>query len=219
MAFECVPAEVGAAGGRQRQEVDLLVAGLAHVGDHQPVAPGAGVVDREAEGVAEAEREDLVAAAAADERVGARHRVGGAPAPPAGHDAEELAVEREPALGRVAGVAKAPAVAGRQVEDAAAEEKLAPVVAAIELAREREHLAAAGAHGDSGVAAGAAQLLEPDVPPLVRVVDVEEAAAPVVRWEGEGEQAALVADATDRKSTRLNSSHGYISYAVFCLKK
>src|SRR2546429_6514873 len=31
-----------------------------------------------------------------------------------------------------------------------------------------------------------------------------------------------VADAgaeQDRKSTRLNSSHGYISYAVFCLKK
>src|SRR2546422_1499737 len=37
--------------------------------------------------------------------------------------------------------------------------------------------------------------------------------------------AILVADfirlkrAGDRKSTRLNSSHGYISYAVFCLKK
>src|SRR2546429_5628125 len=30
------------------------------------------------------------------------------------------------------------------------------------------------------------------------------------------EQLALDAD---RKSTRLNSSHGYISYAVFCLKK
>src|SRR3989449_8044210 len=30
---------------------------------------------------------------------------------------------------------------------------------------------------------------------------------------------ALLADAGDRKSTRLNSSHGYISYAVFCLKK
>src|SRR5205809_2689963 len=29
-----------------------------------------------------------------------------------------------------------------------------------------------------------------------------------------GAQAAI-----DRKSTRLNSSHGYISYAVFCLKK
>src|SRR5256884_275521 len=28
-----------------------------------------------------------------------------------------------------------------------------------------------------------------------------------------------VVDAADRKSTRLNSSHGYISYAVFCLKK
>src|SRR5205809_7693770 len=26
-------------------------------------------------------------------------------------------------------------------------------------------------------------------------------------------------DEEDRKSTRLNSSHGYISYAVFCLKK
>src|SRR2546422_10394447 len=28
-----------------------------------------------------------------------------------------------------------------------------------------------------------------------------------------------VHEARDRKSTRLNSSHGYISYAVFCLKK
>src|SRR3712207_8360418 len=28
-----------------------------------------------------------------------------------------------------------------------------------------------------------------------------------------------VADAQDRKSTRLNSSHANISYAVFCLKK
>src|SRR2546422_5012645 len=31
-------------------------------------------------------------------------------------------------------------------------------------------------------------------------------------------QARLRAE-RDRKSTRLNSSHGYISYAVFCLKK
>src|SRR2546422_2272566 len=30
---------------------------------------------------------------------------------------------------------------------------------------------------------------------------------------------APVRHALDRKSTRLNSSHGYISYAVFCLKK
>src|SRR5256884_4619417 len=30
---------------------------------------------------------------------------------------------------------------------------------------------------------------------------------------------SLSAILTDRKSTRLNSSHGYISYAVFCSKK
>src|SRR2546422_4024012 len=29
----------------------------------------------------------------------------------------------------------------------------------------------------------------------------------------------VLAEGLDRKSTRLNSSHGYISYAVFCLKK
>src|SRR2546422_3171829 len=32
-------------------------------------------------------------------------------------------------------------------------------------------------------------------------------------------EPAPVQRAQDRKSTRLNSSHGYISYAVFCLKK
>src|SRR2546430_11304957 len=31
--------------------------------------------------------------------------------------------------------------------------------------------------------------------------------------------AALCGDRRDRKSTRLNSSHSQISYAVFCLKK
>src|SRR2546422_1770950 len=31
--------------------------------------------------------------------------------------------------------------------------------------------------------------------------------------------ADYVKNMIDRKSTRLNSSHGYISYAVFCLKK
>src|SRR2546422_4428248 len=29
----------------------------------------------------------------------------------------------------------------------------------------------------------------------------------------------IIKNVVDRKSTRLNSSHGYISYAVFCLKK
>src|SRR2546429_5636420 len=32
-------------------------------------------------------------------------------------------------------------------------------------------------------------------------------------------RARRMGSMTDRKSTRLNSSHGYISYAVFCLKK
>src|SRR2546429_2440222 len=31
--------------------------------------------------------------------------------------------------------------------------------------------------------------------------------------------AAIARGEQNRKSTRLNSSHGYISYAVFCLKK
>src|SRR2546429_5861360 len=34
-----------------------------------------------------------------------------------------------------------------------------------------------------------------------------------------GDRGAPAVCAQDRKSTRLNSSHGYISYAVFCLKK
>src|SRR5712675_566517 len=34
-----------------------------------------------------------------------------------------------------------------------------------------------------------------------------------------GVRAGRRAQLRDRKSTRLNSSHGYISYAVFCLKK
>src|SRR3712207_8212442 len=38
---------------------------------------------------------------------------------------------------------------------------------------------------------------------------------------GEDDEVALVGrgDGRDRKSTRLNSSHANISYAVFCLKK
>src|SRR2546427_5516555 len=35
------------------------------------------------------------------------------------------------------------------------------------------------------------------------------------KWE----QLAVAAGVRDRKSTRLNSSHSQISYAVFCLKK
>src|SRR5256885_9130627 len=44
--------------------------------------------------------------------------------------------------------------------------------------------------------------------------------APKVRGLGSNPRVALTIDTqTDRKSTRLNSSHLVISYAVFCLKK
>src|SRR5690349_22128751 len=47
---------------------------------------------------------------------------------------------------------------------------------------------------------------------------IEEAPAPKFAKRAEM-GAAAVAAAKDRKSTRLNSSHVEISYAVFCLKK
>src|SRR2546422_2293855 len=43
---------------------------------------------------------------------------------------------------------------------------------------------------------------------------IVEVNAHLVRMKGK-----LFRPTLDRKSTRLNSSHGYISYAVFCLKK
>src|SRR2546422_2342504 len=46
------------------------------------------------------------------------------------------------------------------------------------------------------------------------------AGGPVQRiWLEQSVRALHQQPAQDRKSTRLNSSHGYISYAVFCLKK
>src|SRR5687768_17722558 len=55
---------------------------------------------------------------------------------------------------------------------------------------------------------------------------MSNAAVNTQQWSGDAYTAkadslpclALIAY-RDRKSTRLNSSHGYISYAVFCLKK
>src|SRR2546429_6024690 len=43
-------------------------------------------------------------------------------------------------------------------------------------------------------------------------------AAPRIRPRRVPARAVGLAGEPDRKSTRLNSSHGYISYAVFCLK-
>src|SRR2546422_1612032 len=39
------------------------------------------------------------------------------------------------------------------------------------------------------------------------------------RWNPAAAVGQIAEEGRDRKSTRLNSSHGYISYAVFCLKK
>src|SRR2546422_7618427 len=50
----------------------------------------------------------------------------------------------------------------------------------------------------------------------ISVATVLAGVAPVV---AQGTATAGHVSLTDRKSTRLNSSHGYISYAVFCLKK
>src|SRR2546429_6645006 len=38
-------------------------------------------------------------------------------------------------------------------------------------------------------------------------------------YGGDNRRRTCTSGPRDRKSTRLNSSHGYISYAVFCLKK
>src|SRR3712207_8366668 len=59
---------------------------------------------------------------------------------------------------------------------------------------------------------------------LVRALDQELPAHDLVRIRGEvvePERAAAQGQSgqEDRKSTRLNSSHANISYAVFCLKK
>src|SRR2546422_8540029 len=55
---------------------------------------------------------------------------------------------------------------------------------------------------------------------LVEAGLVPSAQVAALRDEADQLVAITVASIrTDRKSTRLNSSHGYISYAVFCLKK
>src|SRR3712207_8144721 len=53
----------------------------------------------------------------------------------------------------------------------------------------------------------------------LHAADVGEAAQLVGRLDFELPALAPLAAETDRKSTRLNSSHANISYAVFCLKK
>src|SRR2546426_9185122 len=54
-------------------------------------------------------------------------------------------------------------------------------------------------------------------PDITRLLDRLEARALVSRARGRADRR--VVETRDRKSTRLNSSHLVISYAVFCLKK
>src|SRR5207302_5439659 len=63
---------------------------------------------------------------------------------------------------------------------------------------------------------GGEPLLQPDVYPLA---DKLLAAGYTVLIETSGERYVGKLPREDRKSTRLNSSHVKISYAVFCLKK
>src|SRR2546422_2264526 len=53
-----------------------------------------------------------------------------------------------------------------------------------------------------------------DLPTDFRYLDPQETDIVLRAWGNPPGRETL-----DRKSTRLNSSHGYISYAVFCLKK
>src|SRR5256884_2841257 len=58
----------------------------------------------------------------------------------------------------------------------------------------------------------------------VRGHNMAKACLEAAAWDAEAKQkgvplAKLIGGTRDRKSTRLNSSHGYISYAVFCFKK
>src|SRR2546429_2363263 len=54
---------------------------------------------------------------------------------------------------------------------------------------------------------------------LFRSVDGRRGRAGVFDLARASDEQPAFHRSRDRKSTRLNSSHGYISYAVFCLKK
>src|SRR5690242_21493093 len=70
--------------------------------------------------------------------------------------------------------------------------------------------------GGSDVAVRAVLAREVAVARVAAALEVLVRAAGVARRHG---RVGLIEGAEDRKSTRLNSSHMSISYAVFCLKK
>src|SRR2546429_3263031 len=58
-----------------------------------------------------------------------------------------------------------------------------------------------------------------DALPICSEVEIFRRGDEIVLREKAGGMVRVLDLLADRKSTRLNSSHGYISYAVFCLKK
>src|SRR3712207_5766950 len=108
------------------------------------------------------------------------------------------------------------AVAGRGRGDLAVAQVPDGALAQRQHAAEADAHPAAAGHEDAGVLGGVEDRGGP--------VGLDAGALP-----GEGHRAALAGDEDrgpealgeqpDRKSTRLNSSHANISYAVFCLKK
>src|SRR2546429_8062715 len=54
---------------------------------------------------------------------------------------------------------------------------------------------------------------------LHNYLDLEDLRSRLNAWKTSLDAFDDIIRLRDRKSTRLNSSHGYISYAVFCLKK
>src|SRR2546422_2975505 len=83
---------------------------------------------------------------------------------------------------------------------------------------EAEGVGSGGGGGGGGFGAGSARLApecaHPTTSVAMRAMDHFMGTSQARRCKRVGERAR-----GDRKSTRLNSSHGYISYAVFCLKK
>src|SRR3712207_8837472 len=76
-----------------------------------------------------------------------------------------------------------------------------------------------------GTRGGRAKKKDPEVPkdsasPEEEAAKVKASTGPAGAVESDGEEKPKARGRTrDRKSTRLNSSHANISYAVFCLKK
>ena len=188
--LEGVPAEVGALRRGHGRVVDLLEAVLADVADREPRLPRPSPCRRRSgrgcAGHSCRSRRGRVG----DERVVGRDRVG-----PAVRGRGSIRSSLPSRLwrfwalfGRIAARA---AVARAEVEEVAEELQLAAVVIGVDRVGYLDYRAAGAPRGSRR--APAFELVDPDVPLAVGVVDVEATAAPVVGREGDREQAALAA--------------------------